>query len=113
MQVIAQVHDSSYGKPAVGVRARLARIIDDDWVTVAHADTDSSGRIIDWNGQHLERGLYQIVVDTDAYFAGLGVEAGYPEVIVIFRMRNESHEFHVNLTLAPHSYTAYCGTVDI
>jgi 5-hydroxyisourate hydrolase len=52
------------------------------------------------------------VFDTDSYFAGIGLAAAYPEIVVIFRMRDESHAFQVQVTLAPHSYTTYCGAVD-
>lgn len=112
MKVVTQVQDSSYGKPAVGVRARLARAVENDWVMVADAETNNRGRITEWNAKHLERGLYQIAFDADAYFAALGVTAAYPEIIVVFRARDELNEFQVHVTLAPFSYTAYCGTAD-
>lgn len=112
MKVVTQVQDSNYGKPAVGVRARLARAVDNDWVMVADAETNNSGSITEWNAQYLKRGLYQIAFDVDAYFAGLGVTAAYPEIIVVFRARDNLNEFRVQVMLAPYSYTAYCGTTD-
>jgi 5-hydroxyisourate hydrolase len=112
MKVVTQVQDGSYGKPAAGIRAHLARAVENDWVTVADAETNNSGRIPEWNVRHLERGVYQIAFDADAYFAGLGMTAAYPEIIVVFRARDDLNEFQVQVTLAPYSYTAYCGTAD-
>jgi 5-hydroxyisourate hydrolase len=119
MRIVTQVRDSTYGQSAVGVHARLSRANGaranggpDGWTTVAEAQTNADGCIADWEGWHLERGLYRIVFDCDSYFAGLGGSAVYPEVMVIFRMRDESHAFQVQVTLAPYSYSTYFGTVE-
>jgi 5-hydroxyisourate hydrolase len=112
MKIIAQVLDGTYGKAAVGVRARLARADGNDWTTVAEAETNHGGCIEDWDSWHLDRGLYRIVFDSDSYFAGLGVTAAYPEVAVIFRMQNGFVAFQVQVTLAPYSYSTYFGTID-
>jgi 5-hydroxyisourate hydrolase len=112
MRVFTQVLDGAYGKPAVGVGARLARISSRSWTTVAEAETNDEGRIDDWDSWHLERGLYRIVFDSDSYFAQLGVTIAYPEVAVVFRMELDSHAYQVQVTLAPYSYSTYFGTTD-
>jgi 5-hydroxyisourate hydrolase len=112
MRIVAQVLDGTYGKPAVGVRARLARASGDDWTTVAEAETSSDGRIEDWDSLHLERGLYRIVFDSDSYFSGLGVTTAYPEVSVIFRTEDQYAAFQVQVILAPYSYSTYFGTTE-
>jgi 5-hydroxyisourate hydrolase len=112
MRIVAQVLDGTYGKPAVGVRASLARADGDAWTTVATAETNHEGCIEDWDSWRLERGLYRIVFDSDSYFAGLGATTAYPEVTLIFRMENGYVAFHVQVTLAPHSYSTYFGTTD-
>jgi 5-hydroxyisourate hydrolase len=114
MRIVTQVLDSTYGKSAVGVHACLSRASDegDGWATVAEAETNLDGCIADWEGCQLERGLYRIVFDSDGYFAGLGGSAAYPEVMVIFRMWDESHAFQVQVTLSPYSYSTYFGTLD-
>jgi 5-hydroxyisourate hydrolase len=113
MRIFTQVLDGTYGKSAVGVHARLARSGNSGWITVAESETDNDGRIEEWDRKCLERGLYRIVFDSDSYFAGLGAAAAYPEVVVIFRMRDEAHVFQVQVTLAPYSYSTYFGTTDI
>lgn len=112
MKIIAQVLDGSNGKPAVGVRARLARANGDDWITVAEAETGRDGYIQEWDSWRLERGLYRMAFDSDSYFAALGITTAYPEVSVLFRMQDEFLAFQVQVTLAPYSYAIYFGTTD-
>lgn len=113
MRIFTQVLDGTYGKPAAGVAARLARVSDSMWVIVADAETNEEGRIESWDSRHLKQGLYRIVFDSDSYFAKLGIAIAYPEVAVVFRMEPDSHAFQVQLTLAPYSYSTYFGTVDM
>jgi 5-hydroxyisourate hydrolase len=79
---------------------------------VADAVTDGDGCIQEWHLRHLERGLYRIVFDSDEYFANLGVASAYPEIVVMFRMEDESRLFQVQVTLSPYSYSTYFGTTD-
>jgi 5-hydroxyisourate hydrolase len=111
MKIVTRVLDGTYGKSAVGVRARLARSYEDGWSTVAKAETNIDGCIDQWTSR-LERGIYRIVFDTDGYFAGLGGTTAYPEVIVIFRIDEKSPEFQVQVTISPYSYSTYFGTLD-
>ena len=110
MKIVTKVLNGTFGMPAVGVRARLARSSSNLWKTVAEAETNSEGCIEDWDSWPLERGLYRIMLDSDSYFAELGSSSAYPEISVIFRMQDESHNFQVQVTLCPYSYTTYFGT---
>lgn len=112
MRIFTQALDGTYGKPAVGVGACLARADRDNWKTVSVAETNHEGYIENWDVLYFERGLYRIVFDSDAYFARLGVTIAYPEVSVIFRIEPEASCFHVQVTLAPYSYSTYFGTLD-
>lgn len=112
MRISARVLDGTYGKCAVGVRAYLACANGDGWTSVAVSETNGNGCIEDWDGWHLERGLYRIVFDSDSYFAGLGAVTAYPEVAVIFRMQEESARYQVQITISPYSYSTYFGTTD-
>lgn len=113
MTIATQVLDSTYGRSAVGVHARLERSSGADWTTIAEAATNDEGYIWDWNeGLPLERGLYRIVFDSDSYFAGLGTSTAYPEVVVVFRMPDASRTFQVRVVLSPYSYSTVFGTLD-
>jgi 5-hydroxyisourate hydrolase len=112
MRIFTQALDGTYGKPAVGVGARLDHADGNRWRTVAEAETNDDGRIENWDVWHFGHGLYRIVFDSDGYFARLGVSVAYPEVAVIFRVAPETHSFQVQVTLAPYSYSTYFGTLD-
>lgn len=105
--------DGTYGKPAAGVGARLARATGSlGWHTIGEAETDDGGRIPDWDDWQLASGLYRIVFDSDSLFARLGTSSAYPEVIVVFRTLDESPDFQVQITLSPYSYSTYFGTIE-
>jgi 5-hydroxyisourate hydrolase len=112
VRIVTQVLDGTYGKSAAGVRAHLSRASGDTWLTVADAETDSDGCIEEWHSRHMERGLYRIVFDIDGYFARLGTASAYPEIVVMFRMADESHICHVHVTLSPYSYSTIFSTKD-
>jgi 5-hydroxyisourate hydrolase len=109
MRIATRVIDTTYGRSAAGVRARLERACRDGWTTLADAETDTDGCIEEWNGSHRERGLYSVVFDSDRYFAGLGEGTAYPEVAVTFRTRSESGGCQLQVALSPYSYSTYVG----
>jgi 5-hydroxyisourate hydrolase len=112
MRIFTQALDGTYGKPAVGVGARLARAHGNNWTTVAEAETNHEGSIANWDVLYFERGLYRIVFDSDGYFARLGMTIAYPEVAVVFRIEPKTNSFQVQVTLAPFSYSTYFGILD-
>jgi 5-hydroxyisourate hydrolase len=112
MKIITQVLDGTYGKSAAGVQARLAHANENSWSNVADAETDSDGCIHEWHSGQLECGLYRIVFDSDGYFARLGTNSAYPEIVVMFRTEDETQQFQVQVTLSPYSYSTFFGTVE-
>ncbi|MEU9889962.1 hydroxyisourate hydrolase [Sphaerisporangium sp. NPDC051011] len=107
MSVTAQALDGVYGRSAAGVRARLEQDCLGRWQDLADAETDSEGCISEWRDKKLERGLYRIVFDSDYYFVGLGLTAAYPEIIVTFRMRDETDAYLIQVMLSPYSYSTH------
>ncbi|AEV81890.1 5-hydroxyisourate hydrolase [Actinoplanes sp. SE50] len=118
MSISAQAVDVVYGRPAAGVQVRLQRKISDlgheldDWVTVDHAETDHEGYVRAWTEKRLGRGPYQLVFDSNAYFATLGLSTAYKEVSVVVRLTGESDSCQVQVRLAPYSYSMYFGFRD-
>jgi 5-hydroxyisourate hydrolase len=109
MSVSAQALDGVYGRPAVGVRARLEQSVDGHWSGIAEAETDTNGNIVDFADGVLRRGPYRIVFDSDHYYSGLGVSAAYPEIAVVFRVRAEPHTCQIQVLMTPYSYSMYFG----
>jgi 5-hydroxyisourate hydrolase len=111
MRIAAQFADATYGQRVAGVRTRLESAGTDGWRIVAEAETDLNGRIEDWGGQALRRGLYRIVLDSDGYFAGLGMTTVYPEISIVFRAEEAAGDCQVNVALSRYSYSTYVGPV--
>jgi 5-hydroxyisourate hydrolase len=109
MTVSAQALDGVYGRPAVGVRARLEQAVDGRWVFIADAETDATGSIVDFAPTALRRGPYRVVFDSDKYFGALGLNAAYPEIAVAFRIRAQLHGYQIQVLMTPHSYSMYFG----
>jgi 5-hydroxyisourate hydrolase len=110
MGIDVQALDSVYGRPAASVDVRLDRADNGQWVMDARAVTDHEGRVKEWLEHRLERGLYRIVFGSDRYFVGLGLSAAYPEIVVVFRMIDETCTYQIQVLLSPHSYSAYFGS---
>ncbi|GAA5071925.1 5-hydroxyisourate hydrolase [Thermocatellispora tengchongensis] len=111
MTITAQAMDSVYGRSAAGLRARLEWARDGSWASLADAETDAEGRIDDWEGRALGRGLYRIVFDSDQYYVGFGVNAAYSEISVVFRMHDDFETCQIQVLMSPHSYSTYFGTL--
>ncbi|GAA3846483.1 hydroxyisourate hydrolase [Sphaerisporangium flaviroseum] len=107
MSITAQALDGVYGRSAAGVRARLERDGNGGWLDLADAETDSDGCISEWRDKRLERGLYRIRFDSDYYFVGLGLNAAYPEIIVTFRMQDDTDAYQIQVMLSPYSYSTH------
>jgi 5-hydroxyisourate hydrolase len=110
MKITAQVADSTYGRWASGVRSRLESASGDDWRAVANAKTNHDGCIEQWDGRVRRRGLYRIVFDSGSYFAELGTTTAYPEVVIVFRMLDDSDVCRVHVSLSPYSYSTHVAS---
>ena len=114
MSLSTHVLDGTRGRPAVGVRVRLDRVLSeghgDATATIATAETDDDGRIRFGPDVELVAGGYRLVFDTAAYFAATGTETFYPEVVITFRVADPAAHHHVPLLLSPFTYSTYRGS---
>jgi 5-hydroxyisourate hydrolase len=110
------VLDSATGRPAVGMTVRIERAVlpgEDDgpaWVSLGSAETDSDGRLRSWGDTPITAGSYRLIFDTAGWFAGLGRECFYPEVIITFTVNDDGTHYHVPLLLAAFAYSTYRGS---
>ncbi|MFC7361978.1 hydroxyisourate hydrolase [Nocardioides astragali] len=101
------VLDTAAGRPAVGLHLTLESA---DGAVVASGVTDDDGRV-GALAADLPAGDHRIRFDTGAWFAGQGLTAFYPEVVVAFTVGDEADEhFHVPLLLSPFGYSTYRGS---
>ncbi len=111
--ISTHVLDTERGRPASGVPVLLqVRTAGRRWKALAKATTDSNGRILGLlpSGVPLSAGTYRLVFDTSAYFRSGKVESFYPEVSVVFTIRDARQHYHVPLLLGPYGYTTYRGS---
>ena len=110
--ITTHVLDTSLGKPASGVPIKLElRNEDGSWEPRGHGVTDADGRLRDLlKDEPLSIGTYRISFDTYAYFNKSGVEHFYPEVSIVFVVRDAAAHFHVPLLLSPFGFSSYRGS---
>jgi len=111
--ITTHVLDTSLGRPAAGMLVRLERCqegMPPD--VVGRGTTDIEGRVRNLMaaGAGLSIGSYRVVFDTGTYFAETGTHGFFPEVAVMFEVRDASQHYHVPLLLSPFGYSTYRGT---
>jgi 5-hydroxyisourate hydrolase len=107
--ITTHVLDTQRGQPASGVPLLLeVQTGIGQWKAVATASTDATGRAA-VVGSDLTRGFYRLTFDTGAYFRAWSIEGFFPEVQVVFEVRDPVQHYHVPLLLSPYSYSTYRG----
>ena len=110
--ITTHVLDTMRGQPASGVSFVLEIRGDaGQWRPVGRGATDGDGRAkLLASGSLVPAGIYRVIFDTGAYFRAWNVEGFYPEVAVVFEVRQASPHHHVPLLLAPYGYSTYRGS---
>ena len=111
--ITTHVLDVALGRPARGIPVRLEfQARDRGLVELASCVTDADGRVRDLTpaGKALEAGQYRLVFGTGEYFRGRGVSGFYPEVPIVFEIREPAEHYHVPLLLSPFGYSTYRGS---
>jgi len=111
--VSTHILDISTGKPASGVPVTLEfKSQSAGWEKAGSGETDNDGRIKNLLGEKvvLLSGHYRITFDTGIYFIGQEIESFYPQVTVMFTVRDANQHYHVPLLLSPFGYSTYRGS---
>ena len=110
--ITTHVLDTARGRPAAGVPVVLEVESGNDWKALGRGATDADGRIGQLlpGGATLAAGTYRLTFDTQAYFASQGIEGFYPQVSVVFIVRDPAQHYHVPLLLSPYGYSTYRGS---
>jgi 5-hydroxyisourate hydrolase len=111
MGIALQILDGTHGQAAADVSARLERACADGWALAGAAETGSVGRIANLCEERVDRGVYRLAIDSDGYFASLGMSGAYPEIIIVFRIHDESGTCQINVSLSPHSFSVHFVTM--
>jgi 5-hydroxyisourate hydrolase len=110
--ISTHVLDTALGRPAGGVPVKLETAGTSTSQVIASAMTDGSGRIAALlpQGHELRAGRYRLIFDTSAYFRAQKADAFFPEVAILFEVRDVAQHYHVPLLLSPFGYSTYRGS---
>lgn len=109
--ISTHVLDTSRGRPASGVPVSLdVKTEVGAWTTIGRGTTDSDGRAKMLTEASAARAVYRLVFDTKAYFLAWNLEGFYPEVSIVFEVRDPSQRYHVPLLLSPFGFSTYRGS---
>ncbi len=111
MSVSVQVNDAVHGRPATGIGVRLHRDADGIWVEQDQATADDGGLVSGWANARFPRGVYQLEIDLDGYFASLGTISLFPAVIIRFRILDPDYAQHISLLVTSSAYFTYLQPV--
>jgi 5-hydroxyisourate hydrolase len=110
--ITTHVLDVSLGRPAADVGVILeSQSPRGEWTEAARGATDADGRLRDWiAAKTVPAGTYRLTFDTRAYFAGRKITGLYPEVVIVFEVRDAQEHYHIPLLLSPFGYSTYRGS---
>jgi len=110
--ITTHVLDVSLGRPAAGVSVILeAQSAAGGWEEAARGATDFDGRLLEWAAaKTLPAGTYRLTFDTRAYFAARKIATLYPQVVIVFEVRDTQEDYHIPLLLSPFGYSTYRGS---
>lgn len=106
------VLDTSLGRPAAGVPVTLERREAGTFIEIGRGRTDADGRCRELlpKGVSLQSAVYRLTFDSGAYFGERGTPSFYPQVSVVFEVREPLQHHHVPLLLSPFGYSTYRGS---
>jgi 5-hydroxyisourate hydrolase len=104
--ITTHVLDTARGRPAAGIAIRLELRDGDAWREIGRGTTDDDGRLRTLTGPTIDAGTYRITFDTGAYNPG----GFFPEVSIVFEVRDAAQHHHVPLLLSPFGYSTYRGS---
>ncbi|HZS08406.1 MAG TPA: hydroxyisourate hydrolase [Blastocatellia bacterium] len=113
MGISTHVLDTSLGRPARGVPVVLEFHEPlSGWQVIGKGATDADGRLKGLLPPQLQLrpGNYRITFDTGTWFSACRAEGFYPEVSVVFTIRDAAQHYHVPLLLSPFGYSTYRGS---
>ncbi len=113
-RITTHVLDISRGKPARGVPVKLeVQTLDhEEWSMIGSGETDADGRLKSLlpADASLAAATYRLTFDTQQYFDARGIESFYPQVCIVFSIRETTEHYHVPLLLSPFGYSTYRGS---
>jgi len=109
--ITTHVLDTARGVAASGLEVILEMRHASEWSPIGRTATDAQGRVSTFSDTPLAIGVYRLTFDTGAYHRDQGITAPFfPEVRIVFNVRDADAHHHVPLLLSPFGYSTYRGT---
>ena len=109
ISISSHVLNLEQGKPAAGLEISLSRKVENDYVLLERATTDTDGRVGKWRLECEAGAPLRMSFATASWFEERGQTVFYPEVHVDFSP-NEAGHYHIPLLLNQHGYSTYRGS---
>jgi len=100
------------GLPSPGVNVTLEQHVGENWQPLAQGVTNEQVRISELfpAKKALETREYRVVFQTGDYFKKAGRDTFFPEIPVIFAVKNVDQHYHIPLLLSPYGFSTYRGS---
>ena len=100
------------GLPSAGVSVTLEQHVGDHWQSLSEGVTNQQGRIAELfpANQAMKPGKYRVVFKTGDYYQKAHRETFFPEVPVIFEVKQADQHYHIPLLLSPYGFSTYRGS---
>ena len=100
------------GLPSDGVNVTLEQHVGDQWQSLSTGVTNPQGRIAELfpAGRSMAPGEYRVVFKTGDYYKKANRETFFPEVPVIFQVKQADQHYHIPLLLSPYGFSTYRGS---
>mgnify|MGYP000249281274 CR=1 FL=1 len=104
--------DQQTGMPPSDVTVTLEKQQQDKWTPLASGKTDQDGRIKSLYpaDQDMQPGVYKVTFKTSEYFRSQKLDSFFPEIPVIFEVKNVDQHYHIPLLLSPYGFSTYRGS---
>jgi 5-hydroxyisourate hydrolase len=112
IHISTHVLDTSQGRPAKNLPVTLeVYVADGSWELAGRGSTDADGRLKEFaSTSGLGAGTYRLTFDTRSYFSSLNVQGLYPQVVIVFEIKDSNGHYHIPLLLSPFGYSTYRGS---
>jgi 5-hydroxyisourate hydrolase-like protein (transthyretin family) len=109
VNITVNVTDGVSGHPAEGVKVTVADRPAGELGRGLHGLTDPQGNFTYSPGAEglPHGGCYSLELDVDAYFASLGILAGYKQVTIVVRVVSTQTEYRIGTLITPFAHASW------
>ena len=100
------------GVPSAGLQVTLEQHSGNQWQALGQGVTNEQGRIAALfpEQRSFAPGEYRVVFKTGDYYRKVGHDTFFPEIPVIFEVKDTGQHYHIPLLLSPYGFSTYRGS---